>query len=249
MLSLAALLFVTPIFGLALEPPRPLEDVTASAAADPAAAPAGPEVEGDALGPSGADVSPEAVARAAVPDADEDRRDAEQVRRRRELSEVHRALGITTWVSMTVTVLLGFLQYYDLYGIGAGPDDNPCATGHALLGQDLCEGAPWPHRISAITTSALYATTFTLSLVMPDPNHASEGPGEHATRVRAHEALRWVHAIGMLAQLGLGIAQGAGAFGDRATNYEALRIAASVHQYLGWVTWGALTAAGAVLLF
>lgn len=245
--SLAALLLITPVFGFALQPPLLVDDAT-DAVTD-AVTDAAPSAEEETI-----DVSPEGVARAAAvqeaaEEAEADRRYTEEVRQRRELSEIHRALGITTWVSMTATVILGFIQYYNLYGIGAGQDDNPCATGHAVFGQDQCYGAPWPHRISAITTTALYATTFTLSLVMPDPNHASEGPGHHADIVRAHEALRWVHLIGMVAQIGLGIVQGSGAFGDRANDYGTLQAVASVHQYLGWVTWGALTAAGAIMIF
>lgn len=233
MSALAALLFATPVFGLALEPPV-IDAVWASA-------------------PSAvyASLEPEIVAQtsAAADEADEDRRYSEQVRERRELGQVHRALGIATWVSMTATVVLGFIQFYNLYGFGAGQDQNPCATGGAVFGQEQCYGNPWPHRISAITTTALYSATFALSFVMPDPNNASEGSGQFAERLRIHEVLRWVHLAGMVAQIGLGIAHSANAFGDRANDYDTLQTVAAIHQVIGWTTWGVLTAAGAIMLF
>jgi hypothetical protein len=79
-----------------------------------------------------------------VDEADEDRLYTEQVRQRRELGQIHRALGIATWVSMTATVVLGFIQFYNLYGFGAGQDTNPCAAGSAVFGQEQCYGNPWP---------------------------------------------------------------------------------------------------------
>ncbi|MBN8613387.1 MAG: hypothetical protein J0L92_22530 [Deltaproteobacteria bacterium] len=234
--ALAALLFATPVFGLALEPP--------SIDAALMAAPIGVY----------ASVDPEIVAQAsaaadAVDEADEDRLYTEQVRQRRELGQIHRALGIATWVSMTATVVLGFIQFYNLYGFGAGQDTNPCAAGSAVFGQEQCYGNPWPHRISAITTSALYTATFALSFAMPDPNHAAEGNGAFADHLRIHQILRWVHLAGMLAQVGIGIALSSGAFGDRANDYSTLQTVGAVHQVIGWTTWGALTAAGAIMLF
>ena len=236
MSALAALLFATPVFGLALEPP--------SIDAAVLAVPIGIE----------ASLDPEIVAQSsaaadAASEAEEDRRYTEQVRQRRELGQIHRALGIATWVSMTATVALGFIQYYNLYGIGAGQDQNPCAAGGAVFGQEQCYGIPWPHRISAITTSALYTATFALSFAMPDPNGASQGPGAYAEHLRIHQILRWVHLAGMVAQAVMGIALTTGAFGDRANDYNTLQTVAAVHQVIGWTTWGVLTAAGAIMLF
>src|SRR5688572_897805 len=64
-------------------------------------------------------------AAAAAEQSDEDRRFAEAVRARAELGTIHRTMGIVTWASMTVTVAAGFIQYYNLYGLGAGQDSNP----------------------------------------------------------------------------------------------------------------------------
>lgn len=238
--SLAALLFMTPIFGFALTPP-PIEPWMLDAGAV--------ATETRSLEDVAISVQPIAVAASATADEEADRQFAEDVRMRRELGTIHRALGIATWVAMTATVVLGFVQYYNLYGIGAGQNDNPCVLGTAVFGQDQCSGNPLPHRISAITTSALYTATFAMSFVLPDPNHASEGNGAFAERLRIHEALRWVHLAGMLLQAGMGIALSSGAFGDRANDYGTLQTVAVVHQVIGWTTWGALTAAGAIMVF
>lgn len=99
-------------------------------------------------------------------------------------------------------------------------------------------------------TTALYATTFTLSLMMPDPDHLSEGKGEFASTLRMHKLLRWVHLGGMIAQALLGIVIANGPFGlDRANHYSTLQALATVHMGLGLVTWGALTWAGALMVF
>jgi len=238
--SLAALLFITPIFGFSLTPP-PIEPWMLDAGAVAS--------ETRSLEDVAISIQPITVAASVTADEEADRRFAEDVRMRRELGTVHRALGIATWVSMTATAILGFVQYYNLYGLGAGQNDNPCVQGTAIFGQDQCSGAPWPHRITAITTSALYTATFALSFALPDPNHASEGNGAYAEHLRIHEALRWVHLAGMLLQAGMGIALSSGAFGDRANDYGTLQTVAVVHQVIGWTTWGVLTAAGAIMIF
>ena len=53
----------------------------------------------------------------------------------------------------------------------------------------------------------------------------------------------------MLAQVVLGAMMSNGVFGDRANNYDLLQTMAGVHQAIGWVTWGALSGAAAVMLF
>ncbi len=240
--GLAALILATPIFGFSLA--APTFDAAWLASPDSvasvtAALPAAELFQLAAATPP----SPDAAAQ-----AEEDRLYTEQVRQRQEIGTIHRALGITTWVSMTLTSILGIMQYSDLYGFGAGRDQNPCTTGQGII-LDECSGPPWAHAISATTTASLYTVTFTLSLLMPDPNQASSGNGQFAEHLRIHEALRWVHLIGMVAQMVLGLGVSNGLFGDRANNYDTLQIVAGVHQAIGWTTWGALTAAGAVMLF
>lgn len=183
-------------------------------------------------------------------DAADFRAYAEDLRKRNELATVHRAFGIATWGSMLVTVTLGFIQYINQYGFFSSREDTPCVSGSAIFGQDQCWGQPWPHRIAAITTTALYTGTFTLSLLMPDPNQAAEGSGAFAEKLRIHKALRWVHFGGMIAQLLFGLVIGQNWFGlDRANNYDTLHVLAGFHQLVGWTTFGTMTAAAAVMLF
>lgn len=258
--GLAALILATPLFGFSLTPPVAdaglmMGDPTVTLSADVsspllAALPMPALLELAAT--TADDVDTSAGTGRAVDDGltDEDRRYADDVRRRAELGAVHRAFGIATWGAMTITTILGFIQYYNLYGVAGTPRDaTPCVTGNAVFGQDQCSGTPWPHLIAAMTTTALYTVTFSLSLLMPDPNDVGSGPGEFAERIRIHEALRWVHLVGMVAQtvIGLGIANGW--FGDRANNYGTLEVLAGVHQAIGWTTWGVLTAAGAMMIF
>jgi hypothetical protein len=235
--GLAALVLATPIFGFSLA--APTFDAAWLASPD------------SVVTVAAALPTPELLQVADATEAaqaEEDRRYAEQVRQRQEIATVHRALGITTWISMTLTVVLGMMQYSDMYGFGAGRDQNPCTTGHGVV-LDECSGPPWAHAISATTTATLYTATFTLSLLMPDPNDADSGNGQFAERLRIHEALRWIHLVGMVAQMVLGLGVSNGLFGDRANNYDTLQIVAGVHQAIGWTTWGALTGAAAVMLF
>jgi hypothetical protein len=264
--GLAALIFATPLFGLSLTPVNPaLSPTSLDPAMGPtlASLPLPVLLQADDAAPEGAaaNAAPAAEAEAPAAPVDEgetdadglteaDRRYAEEVARRRELGTVHRAFGIATWGAMTITTVLGFIQYYNLYGVAGTPRDaTPCVTGSAVFGQDQCWGTPWPHLIAALTTTALYTVTFSLSLVMPDPNDVDSGPGEFAERIRIHQALRWVHLVGMVAQMVIGVGLANGWFGDRANDYNTLEILAGVHQAIGWTTWGVLTAAGAMMLF
>ena len=76
--------------------------------------------------------------------------------------------------------------------------------GDAILGQDTCTGLPWPHALAAGVTTGLYAATFTVSLMMPDPDDLANTKGAFGDTLRMHKLLRWVHFGGMLAQIALG---------------------------------------------
>ncbi|MFO0681741.1 MAG: hypothetical protein U0234_06810 [Sandaracinus sp.] len=239
--GLSAILLATPLFGLSLTPPAldgailpaPVEVV------DVAATLPMPEL----LQADGAVPSPDAAAQ-----AEADRQYTEDVIRRRDIGQVHRALGIATWFAMTANLIVGMMQYSDLYGFGAGQNGNPCATGNGIVLNE-CSGDPYIHIVSASVTSVLYGGTFLLSLVMPDPNQAAEGPGVFADHLRIHEALRWVHVIGMAAQIVIGAMLSNGVFGDRANNYDVMQAMAATHLAIGWATWGALSASAAIMLF
>jgi len=246
MISLAALMLATPIFGFALQPPDVALLTSLPAVPVPISVPASLDVldeEGEA---GSAGEGPEAEAED-EPEADADDEYTAALRRRNDIAALHRPFGIATWAAMTVTLAMGFVQYYNLYGFGASQGDNPCAKGTAAFGQGQCSGTPWPHLIAGVTTTALYATTFTLSLMMPDPDDLSSGKGQFASRLRLHKTLRWVHFGGMVAQIILGavIAN----VGDRANDYGTLQALATVHMGLGVVTYGALTWAGALMIF
>lgn len=180
----------------------------------------------------------------------EDAEYVKELKERHTIASIHRIAGIATWTAMTLTVAAGFINYYNLYGFGAGRGTNPCVTGDAIGGDWGCNGMRPIKNGLAIATSVLYAGTFTLSLMMPDPDNLSEGKGDFAKTLRLHKTLRWVHFGGMVAQILLGIVLSNSLLGlDRANDYKTLQTIATVHMGVGLVTWGALTWAGALMVF
>ena len=225
--SLTALLLATPIFGFALQPPT---------------------IEASLHVPAHT-VAELRVAEASGSEGDSQAEYVAETKRRNSIASIHRTFGIATWAAMTLTVGAGAIAYYNLYGVGAGIGDNPCVTG-AVGGDWGCSGFRTIKNTLAFTTTALYATTFTLSLMMPDPDNLSEGKGEFASTLRLHKTLRWVHFGGMVAQALLGIVIANGMLGlDRANNYSTLQALATAHMGIGLVTWGAMTWAGALMVF
>jgi len=241
-MSTFALLLATPIFGLSLQLHAVAADTSfANTLALRGAVPLVADVEG------ASETAPPTAS--SVDDAEEVY--AEQMRTRESLAGVHRVLGISTWVAMTATVIGGFIQYYNQYGLLADRSSTPCVEGTAIFGQGQCSGTPVLHAIGAGVTTLLYAGTFSLALLMPDPDNLAEGPGEFASTLRMHKLLRWIHFGGMVLQgiLGVVIANGS-TFGiDRANNYGTLQTLATVHLASGVVTLGALTWAGALMTF
>lgn len=239
-----ALLVATPVFGMALQlhaaalvMPATTPRVLTSVVALTADAELGVDTE------ASTDNEPEA--------ADPEALYVEQMRSREDLAGVHRVLGISTWGFMLATVAGGFVQYYNQYGFFADQASSPCVKGTAIFGQGQCSGVPWLHAIGAGITTLLYASTFTLSLLMPDPDNLAEGPGEFASTLRLHKLLRWIHFGGMIAQAVLGVlVANSQALGlDRANDYGTLQTLATVHMATGLVTFGALTWAGALMAF
>lgn len=260
MTTLAALALATPIFGFALHPPSDQLALTpppGSLLQIPVFAQVGGGDDGDAADSEAADEAPapEETAEAAQEEEASEPAPtgndlAAQLRQRQDIAAIHRAFGIATWGAMLVTVALGFIQYYNLYGFGGSIDDNPCVNGEAVFGQDQCWGIPWPHRIASITTASLYTATFVMSFTMPDPLNASEGNSAFAENLRIHKILRWVHLGGMLAQMFLGLATAQNWFGiDRANDFGAQQALASIHMGIGLATFGTLTAAAALMIF
>ena len=262
--ALAAFMLATPVFGFALNPPsiQPIADPTAygvvaglsaaSAAALQEAAEAGAEAGADGElstgGDSGAAQAAAATAAPAKKASDDDYN--AQIKRRNSLIKIHRPLGMATWAAMTITEVLGFIQYYNKYGFFASEASNPCVKGSAVFGQGQCTN-PIIHLTAASVTTALYAATFTVSLMMPDPDDLANGKGEFASTLRMHKFLRWVHFGGMVTQivLGLLIAHSSIIGLNRAHDYKTLQALATVHLGTGLVTYGALTWAGALMTF
>lgn len=260
--SLAIMLLATPVFGLALQPPsiKPLLTLTVSQSSSAVASlGAGstalawqdgvPDTDGSEAATPETDADTPAADPSAAPDEQDDY--AAQAKKRNSLIKLHRPLGIATWAAMTATVVLGTIQYYNLYGFFADYASNPCVEGTAIFGQGQCTGTPLPHAIAAGVTTALYATTFTVSLMMPDPDDLSTGKGEFASTLRMHKLLRWIHFGGMIAQglLGVVIANSSSFGLDRANDYGTLQKLATVHLATGLVTYGALSWAGALMTF
>jgi cytochrome b561 len=176
---------------------------------------------------------------------------ADLIRKRNKIKKIHKWFGITTWSLMTLSVVSGFIQFHNQYGWWKSQATNPCVQGDAIFTQKACSGVPTPHLVLNTLTGAAYFTTFGLSFAMPDPLNVSEGNSDFARKLRTHKVLRWVTFAGMLAQIGLGIAAANSEwFGlDRANDYKALRGIATAHMAVSLMTYGAMTYAGAIMIF
>jgi hypothetical protein len=176
---------------------------------------------------------------------------ARQLQQRRDIALVHRVFGISTWIAMATTAVLGFIQFGDEYGFHGTRAETACAHGTAVM-QDFCgPGTPWPHAVAAGTTAVLYFTTLGLSFAMPDPLDVNHQQSGWAERVRIHDALHWVHLAGIVVQALLGaFIANATSFG---VNYDhdfaTLQALSGVHMGVGVLTFAALSAAAAVVTF
>jgi hypothetical protein len=175
------------------------------------------------------------------------------VRKRAKLAKIHRTLGIATWAATTLAVASGTVAYRNLYGVpfSTAMDETPCVTGDAWFGQKTCYGQPWGHAILGFGAGAFYFTTLGLAIGMPDPDNASVGKSQYARTLRTHKLLRWVHLAGMLSQMLIGtIIANPNLTGlDRANDYGTLKVLGGLHLGSGYVTLGALTWAGSIMLF
>lgn len=268
------LVFLTPIFGLSLhlDPqavvPSPivaqieaqLEAVNAATADVPAAdvpaaepsadTPAAPTMTFETTSPEPTAVPSPAEVAETTPEEPAGSSVADQLARRRRMARVHRAMGLTTFGAMTLTVIFGTIQYYNLYGVFAAQGSDPCSRGSAIGSQSSCLGTPTLHLVTAGITTAAYATTFGLSYAMPDPIGLDRGNSDSARRLRRHKRLRWAHFAGMIAQglLGALAANGRAVGLDRTNDYRALQTIATVHLITGYTTYGLLTWSGATML-
>lgn len=254
---LTALVLATPLFGLSLTPPAfdalPLSVAPVAEVASAAALPA-------SAAPSLATVAP-AFASVALADDDEASEGAAapkldkqtyrlQLKKRARLTKIHRTLGITTWALTGLAVIAGTIQWRNLYA-GKSLEDTPCVQGNAWLGQRQCYGTPWFHALTGFAAGAAYFSTLGIAIAMPDPDDAAKGDSAYAKTLRTHKILRWVHLGGMVAQMVLGIVIANPKLSgdiDRAGDYGKLRALSVVHMTTGWITLGALSYAGTIML-
>jgi len=245
-----ALLWATPFFGLSLHVDPAFADMTLPPLQVESVEPLDfLELSDDGTTPPPAAAIPAPTETASPAPAEPSY--GELMSRRQSVASVHKIMGITTFAAMGATLALGAIQYRNLYGAWDNRGGNPCARGTATFGQGQCSGVPWLHLISGVTTFALYTTTFSLAVAMPDPGGLDEGNGVFARRLRLHKALRWVHLIGMVAQMALGVVIANGPrFGmDRANHYDALRALSTAHLAAGVVTFAALGWSGYLMAF
>lgn len=245
--ALTAFVFATPVFGLSLSIDLPALElaapaqIVAQAPADPAPADG---TDDAAIAPTAVAVSAE-LEDTAAPDV------ATLMAQRSRNGRIHKILGLSTFGAMTVTVVLGTLQYANLYGFFDARANTRCDNGNAFFGQDACSGTPTPHLVSAFTTAGLYYATFGMSYAMPDPIGLDQGDSRSARRLRMHKRLRWAHFGGMAAQIVLGMlsanSQWLGL--DRANDYRAQQGLATVHLLVGYATYATLTWAGTIMTF
>ena len=252
--TLTALILATPLFGLSLTPPSlealPMSVAPVSAnlslADDEASAKV--SLADDQVSAKTAAEAEEAAPKGPTLDKDTYRL---QLKKRAKLTKIHRTLGITTWALTGLAVIAGTIQWRNLYA-GKKPEDTPCVQGNAWLGQGQCWGTPWFHALTGFAAGAAYFSTLGVAIAMPDPDHASKGDSAYAKTLRTHKILRWVHLSGMVAQMVLGVVMAnpklSGDNLDRASNYSALRALSIVHMTTGWVTLGALSWAGTIML-
>lgn len=250
--TLTALVLATPIFGLSLTPPT-LGALPASAAPMAQYASALSEEEDEtgleeAPSESDEEVPDEAAARTVRgPELSKDAYRM-QLKKRAKLTSIHRTLGITTWALTGVAVIAGTIQWRNLYRGSLA--SNPCVTGDAWLGQKQCSGNPWFHELTSIAAGAAYFSTLTLAMVMPDPDNASKGNSAYAKNLRTHKMLRWVHLTGMVAQMVMGVVLANPRISglDRSNDYGTLKALSIAHLGIGYVTFGALSWAGYIML-
>lgn len=144
--------------------------------------------------------------------------------RRRLMLQTHQILGITTWLAMGTTVVIGQLNYNDLYGSGDGNGD------YKRL-----------HKSLSYTTAGLFALTGAFALLAPEP---FERPWRFDSAL-VHRLATLGATLGIVTQVALGIFTRKQA----GTGNPQSRDNARAHQIIGYSTFGLLTVAGTTWFF
>lgn len=157
-----------------------------------------------------------------------------------------RVLNGATTVALTVTGVLGFIQFGDEYGFHSDYTNTACANGDAVLG--YCgEETPWAHLLGAATGASLLISSFGVSTAVNF---------DRAARVdsdwRIYEVTRWV-------ALGMGVLQGLAGFlianavrfdwADQQNDFDVLQGLAIGHMTLGVATLGMNAINSALIIF
>lgn len=143
-------------------------------------------------------------------------------RLRRSMLLAHQIIGYTLMASMTVTTVLGTLNYYDKFGGGGFTERYRTA-----------------HLVSSMVSTGAFATNGLLALFTPDPY---DKPGKWDS-ARAHRIIMASATAGMVAQVVLGFISAA-----RLGNLDQ-RDFARTHLAVGYVTYALTMAGGLVYLF
>ena len=151
---------------------------------------------------------------------------ADRIETRRTMLQTHQILGLSTLALMTTSMVLGQLNYSDVYGAGGG------RSGDFLVA----------HRVATYSSAGAFLATATFSVFAPVP--FEKDPGfDTAT---AHKIAVIGATAGMLAQVGLGFATARAA---DAGNARDLKRYAQIHQAIGYSTVGLMAIATSVWIF
>jgi hypothetical protein len=156
-------------------------------------------------------------------------RDADEVAarasRRRWMLKTHQILGLTTWALMAATVVVGQLNYNQLYGGGGG-------------------STKWQgkHQALIASTTVAFAGTGAFALFAPKPY---DRPLQLDTGL-VHRIAVAGATLGMVSEIVLGVVTSRRA---DAGNPRSLKTLARTHQIIGYSTFGMLTVAATVWVF
>jgi len=150
---------------------------------------------------------------------------SELSQKRRHRLETHQFLGLTTWAFMAASCIVGQLNYHDLYGGGSG------------------RGAyQMPHRLLVYSTAGLFTATGIYALLAPQPY---KKPLKFDTGF-VHRVAAIAATAGMLTEVVLGFITARTADSG---NSSGIKQMATVHDVVGWTTFGFMTIAGTAWLF
>ncbi len=195
---------------LELQPPVLLAQAEAPAAAQPPSPAPTPAMDFDLLGDA--------------PKPTEPAVDQEALKTRRTMLKVHQGLGIGLMVLELATVVMGQVNYRDLYGGGD-------RTGQFKL----------THQVLSYSTLGVFVTNELLALLAPSPlKKTSQG----FDRTMVHRIAMFTAAAGMIANLVMGVVTAYTLPGK-----DTQRDLAKAHLFVGYGTYAAMAVGASVMIF